>query len=154
MGDKGKKYVRLTSKSTKKINYTDIVKKDFVIDSSKLNICFLIFSMNEFLIKHQLNHEELLIILYLFELGLFPLLINLNRGSDYRLQSFLKKGLIEKEENVDNKKNLHRLSDVGLNLVKDVFYQLEKSDDFIGFNREILMDLDSRSTDILNKYFK
>lgn len=154
MGGNSKKYVRLTSKSTKNVNYTDVVKKDFIIDSSSINICFLIFSMNEFLIEHQLNHEELLIILYLFELGLFPTYIDINRGPKYSLNSFIKKGLVEVEGNIENKKNLHRLSDIGLELVKNVFYKLEKYNDFIGFNREVLMDLDSRSTDILNKYFK
>ncbi|WP_439132515.1 hypothetical protein [Polaribacter sp.] len=146
-----KKFVRVKPKSTKIIDYTSKVKKDFMISSSNLELCFLIFSVNEMLDKYKLTHEEVLIILYLYELGLFTIYVDINRGTEYSLNPFLKKGLIEQDYS-NNDKKLFKLSDIGVDLVKNIFYNLENSEVFKNRNREISLELESKAVNLINKY--
>ena len=151
MVKKGKKFVRITPKSTKYIDYTQKARGELLINSSNLNICFLIFSMNEVIDKYQLEHKDILILMYLFELGLFSIYIDINTESKFSLNDYLKKGLIEEDFTNENKR-LFRLSDAGIKLVRDVFYELEKSEVFKGRNREVDLDVESKAINFINSY--
>jgi len=67
------------------------------------------------------------------------------------LNDYLKKGLIEEDFTNENKR-LFRLSDAGIKLVRDVFYELEKSEVFKGRNREVDLDVESKAINFINSY--
>ncbi|QQV91487.1 hypothetical protein M1M25_gp053 [Tenacibaculum phage Gundel_1] len=132
---------------SKKYRYDDIK-----IDSSKIDLCYLILHVDLSSKKNNISHSDVLMLLYLYELGMFSTIIELESGG-FSLSKLYKKGFLEDDYSMNGKK-LISLSASGVLLVINLLKSFTDSDKYVGVNRKAIMDDDSRATSVIDRYLE
>jgi len=126
-------------------------KTEILVESQNLTSSYLIFGLNLVSKKHKISIEEILVCLYLHELGLFSLsVVVLHRW--YKLAQYINKGLIT-EDYIVGRKTLYKLTKKGNDVVVDFNNTLGDNTGDISKNRETDMGLDNEVKSALADYF-
>lgn len=130
-----------------------LFKKEVVyVDGGENKSAFLIFVLLDTARKFNLIIEDVLLFLYLEELGLFNKQINVS-GNAYRLGNYLELGWIC-EDYLHNEKKLHKLSKKGNEVVAFFYKRLDDNTDLVSKNRSTETNLDNRVDSALDDYFR
>ncbi len=127
-------------------------QKEIIVESSKISSLYTIFSLEYISEKFLLTYEEILIMLYLYELGLFKLKITIINES-FNVSNFIGLGYIVEDYSY-KKTKLYKLSEKGINIVAEYLYHSKNNDTYISCNRQIGVDLDSKVKSTLSNYLK
>tara|TARA_R100000781_G_C4081320_1_gene127850 strand:- start:3032 stop:3538 length:507 start_codon:yes stop_codon:yes gene_type:complete len=128
------------------------VRANVVVESTGLELCFLIFAFQEACNKYGIDYEECVVLCYLYELGLFGLQIDVLERR-IRLGDYMSKKFIEEDWSHEFKK-LYKLSKFGVEIVEYIFRTLGEKDRYIGDNRETGKGTELKMKGVLSKYFK
>lgn len=131
---------------TKKYRYADIR-----INSSNTDLCYLIFHLDSLSRDYKININEVLLLVYLYELGVFSGTIEFE-GRLVRVIGLERYGFIEIDYSHNGKK-LYSLSAKGIMFVKDFSKRISNSEHLIHRNRKAIMDDDSRAKAVISRYF-
>ena len=112
----------------------------------------LLFSFQKVCKEYGIGYDECLVLLYLYELGLFGLRINIfkkriNLG-DYLLKDFIK------EDYSHYDKKLYKLSSLGSEIVKCLLQYSSDTTNYVGENRSVGLGLKNKVTSALSNYFR
>jgi len=132
---------------------TDIAfnQKVIVVENVNSSYGYILLCLEILMEEHLLDYEEVLLFLYLQELGLFELKIKV-RERNMDLSMYLRMGYIQ--ENYSHKKNrLFNLSDKSLCVVNDFIKIINNRDSFISENRKTEITLDNKVKSVLGNYF-
>lgn len=132
---------------------TDIAfnQKVIVVENVNSSYGYILLCLEILMEEHLLDYEEVLLFLYLQELGLFELKIKL-RERNMDLSMYLRMGYLQ--ENYSHKKSrLFNLSDKGLCVVNDFIKIINNRDSFISENRKTEIKLDNKVKSVLGDYF-
>ncbi len=132
---------------SKKYRYDDIK-----IDSSKVNLFYLIHHVDYFSNEYDMNHLDVLMVIYLYELGIFSRDIEVGENN-IRLDRLSRLGLVEDDFSINGKK-LMSLSATGIMMVRKISKRIMDNDKYISINRKTIIDDDSRARAVINKYLK
>jgi hypothetical protein len=128
-----------------------IEAKQLVTNFSGNDFSFTIFVLEELSSKYYLNYDEILIILYLYELGLFGKKVDFFNGW-YMLEDLIQKGFADKDSSFTNR-DFYRLSEKGYSLVSDYSDAFKKKEKWVSLNRKIPLTNNSEVKSIINDYF-
>lgn len=132
---------------------TDIAfnQKVIVVENANSSYGYILLCLEILMEEHLLEYEEVLLFLYLQELGLFELKIKL-RERNMDLSMYLRMGYLQ--ENYSHKKNrLFNLSEKGLCVVNDFVKIINNRDSFISENRKTEINLENKVKSVLGNYF-
>ena len=146
------KALRITTDSKKSLKNEDLFVENNIVVESLGGFQYMIFCYQEIYNMYGLSAEEVLIILYLKDLWLFGLQINVV-SRKYQLGSFLKRGFIVVDYTYNNKE-LYRLSDKGNGVINEFNNLLKNSKSYISENRETDLSQESKMNSVLDKFFK
>lgn len=155
MAKKGaeRKIVSIINVEDKNIDYSEKYRYNNIkIDSSKIELCYLILHVDSASKKHGITHSDVLMLLYLYELGVFSSVIELENGG-FSLTKLYKKGFLDEDYPINGKK-LMSLSAYGVVLVTNLLKSFNDSDKYVDINRKAIMDDDSRATSVIGKYLE
>jgi hypothetical protein len=128
-----------------------IEAKELITNFSSNDFSFTIFVLEELSLKYYLNYDEILIILYLYELVLFGRKVDFF-GGWYMIGDLIDKGFADKDSSVTDK-DLYRLSEKGYSLVSDYSDGFKKKEKWINENRKIPLTDNSEIKSVINNYF-
>lgn len=135
----------------KSANKAVFLNKDIIVEGSKSGLPYTLFHLQKLKQDFGISYEDFFILIYLQELSIFSLRIQvLDRRFDYG--SFLKEGYIDRDY-TDPKKNLYKVSEVGLFIIKRFIYMQKNSDAFMSENRQTSLDVDTTVSSALSGYF-
>lgn len=152
--------------SLKKIDYDDevvipsgVAKAPINLEDDKIVIkagispySYMIFALETIGKNNFIVYEDILLMLYLYELGLFKYTINI-LGGRYTLRDLLNNEYVARD--YSNKSNdLYKLTKKGLSIVNEVNEILSDKNRFISDNRQADLDLESDVSKTLEDYFK
>lgn len=139
--------------TNKSLNTKDVLfrKANMVVESSQINFSYLIFSLQKVCQKYGIDYDECIMLMYLQELGLFSIQLKVLKRT-VRLGDYLLKELIVEDYSHKNKK-LYRLSDVGKDIVKEIYSNVSDNTRYVGENRSTDLGVDTKVTAMLSKYF-
>lgn len=144
--------VNVVEVDSKKADYTSRLRVgDVKIESSNINICYLIFHFQKIKKDLKLTFEQILILIYLYELGLFSRYVDIDNKFKKDILEFKDLGFV-KEQFVGDKR-YYSLSDNGLYLIRDLFNDINNSSKHKGKNRKAELDLENKVDIVLNNYF-
>jgi hypothetical protein len=123
--DKRKVDVKITVNKSIEV----IEAKELIANFSSNDFSFTIFVLEELSSKYYLNYDEILIILYLYELVLFGRKIDFF-GGWHMIGDLIDKGFADKDSSFTNK-DLYRLSEKGYSLVSDYSDGFNKKEKWI-----------------------
>lgn len=126
-------------------------EKNIVIESKKLKTSYMIFAFQKVYEDFGIDYETIVVLSYLNELTLFSIRLSVQSRNLY-LMDYIKLGLIKKDNTIKHK-SLYRLTEKSLNIVNKFNYIIENPDSFIEKNREADLDVDSKVSNALEKYF-
>ena len=134
------------------IRASKIFKKAKIsIGSQNIKSSYLIFHLENISVKENISYEKILIILYLHELGLFTLGINIS-GRNFYLKDIMNLGYIVQDYTHKGNK-LFKLTQIGIDVVNDFNKRLKDNSSLIAKNRETDVDLDSQVKSALDSYY-
>ena len=128
-----------------------IEAKELITNFSSNDFSFTIFVLEELSLKYYLNYDEILIILYLYELVLFGRKVDFF-GGWYMIGDLIDKGFADKDSSVTDK-DLYRLSEKGYSLVSDYSDGFKKKEKWVFLNRKIPLTDNSEVKSVINNYF-
>ncbi len=134
------------------IRASKIFKKAKIsIGSQNIKSSYLIFHLEDISVKEAISYEKILMILYLHELGLFTLRINIS-GREFYLIEIMNLGYIVQDYSHKGNK-LYKLTKEGIDIVNDFNDRLKDNSPLIAKNRETDADLDRQVKSALDDYF-
>jgi len=132
---------------------TQLIKaKKLSTSFSENDFSFTIFVLEELSGKYLLSYEDILVILYLYEIVVFGRKIDFN-GGWYLLGNLIDKGFADKDYSI-KEKDLYRLSERGIGLVNDYSKGFGNKDKWINENRKIPISDQSIVSSVISDYFK
>lgn len=124
--------------------------KNIKVEESDIDMFYLIFSLGKVCEDYNIAYEDCVILLYLYELGVFPLSLEVH-SKMIRLKGYLLIDLI-KEEGVFNGKKLYSLTNTSNDILKKIFsfdYTRVKHK-----NRVVETGVGLKVSSALNSYFE
>ena len=147
------KPVKIGNIKKESLSETELFKqKEIIVNTDKLSPLYTIFYLEELSEKYLLTYEEILTMLYLYELGLFKLTVKVIHANIY-VSNYLKLGYIVKDFK-HKRIQLYKLSDKGFNVVNDFFKLSENRNSYLSYNRQTGVDTEGKLKSTLSNYFK
>lgn len=127
-------------------------KSNVIVESSGSKLCYLIFGFQKVCEEYGIDYDECIVLMYLEELGLFKLQVQVFKRRVV-LGDYLLKELIE-EDYSHRKKKLYRLTKRGNDIVKGIYNTISDNSRLIGENRSVDLGLGNKVSSILSNYFR
>lgn len=141
-------------KTTKKVGLISeitSIQKDIVVQSKKTNTSFMIFAFQKIQEKYGIDYDTILMLTYLSELSLFSIRLKIQSRGVYLL-NYIDLGLIQKDYSVKNR-SVYRLTPKSEKIVSEFVELVDNPDDVLEKNREVDLDVDTKVSSVLSKYF-
>lgn len=148
-----KKFVKVTPRNTKNLDYTVKYKKDFQITCGEKGMLFLLLVLNDLKPIYRIEIEDFLKLLYLYELGVFPIMVDIGDKHSFRLTDYVGKRFIERDYEASDKKEWYKLTVLGYEIVEKIFDRLNDLNQYKYRNREALMSVDNQAEHLIRRYF-
>lgn len=125
--------------------------KDNIIEANKISTSYSLFALEVLSDKYYIEYEDILVILYLYELGLFELKINVLQKK-INLKHLLSNDFIVMDYNCQGKE-LYKLTKKSFSIVKEFNELINNVGSFLTHNRKAELDLKNKVTSVLDSYF-
>ena len=135
--------------STKKILFQKSVVE---VESSNMDLLYLVFGIQKACDEYGIDYEECLVLMYLKELGMFNLQLNVF-SRRLNLGDYVLKGLIDEDYSHKSKK-LYRLSKRGIKIVDSILKTISNKTKLIPQNRVVDLSLENKVSSVVSNYFK
>lgn len=147
-----RRVIKITDAVDKDLDYTRKYRyADMKLDSSKIELCYILLHLEAVSNEYKVGYNDTLMMLYLYELGLFSPLIELN-GNNVRIIHLERYGFIE--EDYSNKgRKYYSLSAKGVIFVQDFLSRISDNSKLLSKNRKAILDDDSRAKSVLARFF-
>lgn len=123
-----------------------------IVNNANSPYSYLLFCLEILMEKYVLDYDEVLIFLYLHELGLFELKIKILERK-INLGIYLRLGYIC-ENYSHRKQKLYKLTDKGIGVITEFYKIMNNRDSFISANRKTEIALKSKVKAVLGDYFQ
>ena len=123
-----------------------------VVSDENLKMSYIVFVLQKMSLEYNLSYENILLLVYLKELGLFRLQLDL-LDKKPQIGHFENKGFIEQDYSIRGK-TLYKLTSEGLCFVQEFYSLMSSPDPFLSFNREVDTGLDKNMKSFLDGYFR
>ena len=110
------KKIKTKTKNNKNLDYVSKFRlSNTVIESTNSQLYTILNNVMAVTSRYELSVEEVLCLIYLYELGVFSLVIKF-QGREFRLGSLMDKGFVKEDYSYNNRK-LYSLSDKGFDAI-------------------------------------
>jgi len=150
---KGEKYNVEDIKEVRKDSFTKEVlfkRSSVSVDSLKENNLYIIFGIQKVCDDYGIDYEECLMMMYLYELGLFGLQLSIE-SRRFNLGDYLLKDLIC-EDYSHKRKKLYRLSKLGNSIVNQILKSISDVSMFSTKNRSCDLEVDLKLKNTISSY--
>lgn len=143
-----KDYVNIKPLSNKVLDYSKTLKKEIVFRAGVNPFSYLYLILKDTTTKYSVNVEEILMLFYLNELGVFPHEIQLDPEKRTYVDRFVNRGLIERDYTI-KERDLYKLSETGFKIILDVLDAINDADKFLLYNREMTLDVHTKAKKVI-----
>lgn len=127
-------------------------KEGVLVGLSENRFVYLVFAFQKVCEEYGIDYNECLLLIYLEELGLFPLKIRVC-SKTFFIRDYVLKGLVFEDYSHKGKK-LYRLSKRALEILKRLDDLLSDDSRFVGMNRNTETHPKIKMKDALSNYFR
>lgn len=143
-----KDYIELKPLSSKVLDYSKGLKKDIVFRAGVNPFSYLVLIFNDIKTKYSIDTDEILMLFYLNELGVFVKEINLTPEHKTNINRFIVKNLIEVDHSI-KEKPLFKLSEIGFKIILEITDAINDVDKFTLYNRELTIDIHTKAKRVI-----
>jgi hypothetical protein len=143
-----KDYIELKPLSSKVLDYSKGLKKDIVFRPGVNPFSYLLLIFNDIKTKYSIDTDEILMLFYLNELGVFVKEINLSPENKTNINRFIRRNLIEVDHSI-KQKELYKLSEIGFKVILEITDAINDVDKFTLYNRELTLDIHTKAKKII-----
>lgn len=149
----GKKPVKIVGSLKKDLSYVNKFRLgDIKVPSTKIELCYLIFKIEKISKEYGIDYKDVLMVLYLYELGLFKAVVNIE-GKTYMLKNLKQKKII-KNNNSNRGKMMYSLDTKGFEIVRNLLSSLDFDSSIEDDNRVTLLENEDEMDKLLEGYFR
>lgn len=142
------------SSSTKGELVADLIKaeNELTVASTKRKTAYMIFAFDRARERFGIDYETIIVLNYLNELKVFTLTVMID-NKRFLLGDYIELGLIGREYKVRHK-DFYCLTQKSIDIVDSFNSMLEDTNELISENRVTDLDVETKVSDVLAKYFK
>lgn len=144
-----KDYIEIKPLSNKVLDYSKELKKEIVFRTDVQPFSYLLLIINDIKTKYSVDTEDILMLFYLNELGVFKSVVNLEVDKKTNISKFVDKNLIERDFSI-KEKTLYKLSKTAIDIILDIRDSINDVGKFALYNRELTIDVHSKAKRVIS----